>query len=304
MSLPGGVELRRPTDDDAVLVYVLANACDAADFGRSGRELADVHERWEQPGVDLSHDAWILVDAGGDALAYALLTGTEAEILVHPRARTLGLGSHLRELIEARAAELGLDELEQLVVGGNRTAERQLEAAGYEADGHVWQLERPLEVLTDLPSWPRGIAARRLRDADDAVEVHALFERAVADVVPAGARPRSLQKFAEDHLADDRLDPDLWVLAHQRERLVGAAICETWDERSGEITLLAVEPETRNRGVGRALLLSSFELLRERGATSVTIRVHGADERVLELYASVGMRPVWRQTRWRKRPVV
>jgi mycothiol synthase len=306
MSIPAGVELRRPQDSDAdaVLVFVLATACDAADFGRADRALADVRERWARPDVDLSRDAWIMLDAGGDALAYALLIDTEAEILVHPRARTLGLGSHLRELIEERAAERGLATIEQQVVGGNRTAERQLETAGYEATGNVWQLERPLDVQPDQPSFPRGITARRLRDADDAVEVHALFERAVADVAPVGATPRSLEQFATDHLAEDRLDPDMWVLAHQRERLVGATICETWDERSGEVTLLAVEHELRNRGVGRALLLSAFRLLGEQGAQSVTIRVRGADERVLELYESVGMRPVWRQTRWRKRLVV
>lgn len=303
MSVPGGVELRRPRDDDAVLVYVLASACDAADFGRADRDVAGVRERWAQPGVDLARDAWIVLDVGGDALAYALLVGEDAEILVHPRARTLGLGSHLRELVEERAAELGREQLRQLVPAGNRTAERQLEAAGYEAVGQRWRLERPLDVLPELPSWPRGIAARRLRDADDAVEVHALFERAVADVIPAG-ESRSLEQFADDHLADDRLDPDLWVLAHQREKLVGAAICETWDERSGEVTLLAVDPEARHRGVGRALLLSAFALLRERGAHAVAVHVRGSDERVLGLYESVGMRPVRRQTRWRKRALV
>jgi mycothiol synthase len=303
MSVPGGVLLRRPasTDADAVLVYVLANASDAADFGRGDRDLAEVRERWERPGVDLERDAWVMLDAGGDALAYALLAGDEVEILVHPRARTLGLGSHLRELVEERAVELGRERIEQLVAAGNRTAERQLEEAGYEPIEQLWRLERSLDVQPDPPHWPRGVLARRLRDADDAVEVHALFERAVADVAPDGATSRSLEQFATEHLADARLDPDLWVLAHQRETLVGAAICETWDERHGEVTLLAVERAARRRGIGTALLLSAFELLRGRGAQSVAMRIRGTDERALALYQSVGMRPVRRQTRWRKR---
>jgi mycothiol synthase len=304
MSLPGGVELRRPRDiaDDAVLVFVLAAACDAADFGRAARELADVREQWARPGVDLARDAWIALDAGGDALAYGLLDGERAEVLVHPRARRLGLGSHLRRLVEARAAELGVTELRQVVAGGNRDAERQLEDAGYRPIGHVWQLERPLEVLTELPSWPRGIAARTPRDDADAAEVRELFDRAVAEV--ADGSPGSLEPFLPDELADDRLDPDLWVLAHRRDRIVGAAICETWDGHGGEVTRLAVEPDERGRGVGRALLLTSFSLLRERGAQSVALRVHGRDTAVLPLYESVGMRPVWRQTRWQTRVVV
>ena len=41
--------------------------------------------------------------------------------------------------------------------------------------------------------------------------------------------------------------------------------------------------------------------MRERGIETVVVPVGGAGADVPEPYASVGLRPVWQQTTWRKR---
>lgn len=301
MALPAGVRLHHPagTDEDAVAVLVLTTACQVADTGRSDRELADVIEDWDRPGADLAHDAWIAEDSGGETVGYAFVAPPEAEVRVHPRARGRGLGSHLRELVEARALERGAGELHQSVVAGDRVAERPLELAGYEPVWQTWRLERPLDVAPAPPSWPSGVAAAPLDDERGVAEVLALLERSEA-VGPDG-QPLALDRFHAEQLTEERLDAGLCALACRREQLVGAAICQSWNDADGIVVQLAVAPGESFEQVGRALLLEAFAHMRERGLETVIVPVGAADSEVPEPYASVGLRPAWQQTTWRKR---
>jgi GNAT superfamily N-acetyltransferase len=306
MSLPAGVRLHHPagSDEDAVAVLVLTTACQVADTGRSDRELADVMEDWDRPDADLARDAWIAEDSGGETIGYAFVAPPAAEVRVHPRARGRGLGSHLRELVEARAAERGADMLEQCVAAGDRDAERPLELAGYRPVWRTWRLERPLDVAPEPPSWPSGVAKAPLEDDEDVAQVLALLERSAA-IGPDG-EPLALDVFHAEHLAEERLDSDLCALARRGDELVGAAICESWNDADGIVVQLAVAPGERAEPLGRALLLAAFALMRARAIETVVVPVgapaggRGGPE-LPEPYASVGLRPAWRQTTWRKR---
>jgi GNAT superfamily N-acetyltransferase len=304
MALPAGVRLRRPagSDEDAVAVLVLTTACQVADTGRSDRELADVIEDWEQPSADLAYDAWIAEDGSGETIGYAFVAPPQAEVRVHPRARGRGLGSHLRELVEARAGERGARELRQRVATGSRIAERPLELAGYRPTWHVWRLERPLDVAPEPPSWPSGIAATQLDDEQGVAHVLALLER--SDAHGPDGEPLALDVFHAEHLEVDRLDGELCVLACRRDQLVGAAICESWNDADGIVVQLGIDLDEQSEPLGRALLLAAFARMRARGIETVVVPVGGpAGGRAPALpepYASVGLRPVWQQTSWRK----
>lgn len=305
MALPAGVRLHHPagSDEDAVAVLVLTTACQVADTGRSDRELADVLEDWGRPGADLGRDAWIAEDSGGETIGYAFVAPPRAEVRVHPRARGRGLGSHLRELVEARAAERGARELRQSVATGSRIAERPLELAGYRPQWHMWRLERPLDVAPEPPRWPSGVGEVALEDEGGVAQVLALLERSQAHG-PDG-EPLALDLFHAEHLEGEHLDDDLCVLACRRDELVGAAICESWNDADGLVVQLAVAPGEPEEPLGRALLLAAFAHMRRRGIETVVVPVGtpagGRGPRVPEPYASVGLRPVWQQTTWRKR---
>jgi GNAT superfamily N-acetyltransferase/N-acetylglutamate synthase-like GNAT family acetyltransferase len=301
MGLPAGVRLHHPagSDEDAVAVLVLTTACQVADTGRSDRELADVVEDWDGPATDLARDVWIAEDGGGETIGYAFVAPPDAEVRVHPRARGRGLGSHLRELLEARASELGAGELRQRVTAGDRVAERPLELAGYQPVWQTWRLERPLDVAPEPPSWPSGVTAASLDDEPGVAEVLALLERTEA-MGPDGAL-LALDRFHAEHLAEERLDAGLCVLARRREQLVGAAICESWNDADGILAQLAVGPGEQPEPLGRALLLDAFARMRERGIETVVALVGGRGPDLPEPYGSVGLRPVWQQTTWRKR---
>jgi GNAT superfamily N-acetyltransferase len=305
VGLPAGVQLHRPTgtDEEAVAVLVLTTACQVADTGRSDRELADVIEDWDRPGADLALDAWIAEDSGGETIGYAFVAPPEAEVRVHPRARGRGLGSHLRELVEARATERGADLLEQSVAAGNRIAERPLERAGYRPVWHTWRLERPLDVAFEPTSWPGGVTEATLDDEQGVAQVLALLDR--SDARGTDGEPLQLDVFHDERLALERLDSDLCVLACRRNQLVGTAICESWNDADGIVVQLAVGPGEQVEPLLRALLLEAFARMRARGIETVVVPVGAAaGSRGPELpkpYASVGLRPVWQQTTWRKR---
>ena len=305
MALPAGVRLRRPagSDEDAVAVLVLTTACQVADTGRSDRELADVLDDWERPSADLARDAWIAEDGSGETIGYAFVAPPQAEVRVHPRARGRGLGSHLRELVEARALERNAPELRQCVVTGDRTAERPLELAGYEPVWHMWRLERPLDVAPEPPSWPGGVTEATLDDEQGVAQVLALFER--SDARGPDGEPLALDVFHAEHLEVDRLDSGLCVLACQRDQLVGAAICESWNDADGIVVQLGIDAGEPPVPFGRALLLAAFARMRARGIETVVVPIGGPaggrGPALPEPYASVGLRPVWQQTTWRKR---
>jgi GNAT superfamily N-acetyltransferase len=301
MALPAGVRLHHPagSDEDAVAVLVLTTACQVADTGRSDRELADVIEDWDRPGADLMHDAWLAEDSGGETVGYAFVAPPDAEVRVHPRARGRGLGSHLRELVEARAAERGAGELRQRVAAGNRIAERPLELAGYVPVWHTWRLERPLDVAPERPAWPAGVTERALDDEEGVAQVLALLER--SDARSPDGEPLALDRFHAEQLADERLDAGLCVLACHRDQLVGAAIGQSWNDADGIVVQLAVGPDERFEPLARALLLEAFARMRARGIETVVAPVGDAGAAIPEPYVAVGLRPVWQQTTWRKR---
>ena len=65
------------------------------------------------------------------------------------------------------------------------------------------------------------------------------------------------------------------MLACRREQLVGAAICESWNDADGIVVQLAVDPGERFEPLGRALLLAAFARMRERGIETVVVPVGG-----------------------------
>ncbi|HEX5145438.1 MAG TPA: GNAT family N-acetyltransferase, partial [Conexibacter sp.] len=190
-------------------------------------------------------------------------------------------------------------ELRQRVAAGNRIAERPLELAGYVPTWQTWRLERPLDVAPEPPSWPAGVAEASIDDERDVAEVLALLERSGA--LEDDGAPLALDRFHAEHLADEHLDAGLCVLARRREEIVGAAVCESWNDADGIVVQLAVDAGERFDETGRALLLAAFARMRERGIETVVVPVGGVGSEIPEPYASVGLRPVWQQTTWRKR---
>ena len=71
----------------------------------------------------------------------------------------------------------------------------------------------------------------------------------------------------------------------------------------GEVANIAVAPDQRGHGVGRALLDAALGEAAARGITAVYLEVRDSNQRARELYASRGFEEVGRRRRYYRRPV-
>lgn len=71
----------------------------------------------------------------------------------------------------------------------------------------------------------------------------------------------------------------------------------------GEIANIAVAPDHRGHGVGRALLDAALSEAEARGISAVFLEVRDSNRRARELYASRGFEEVGRRRRYYRKPV-
>jgi len=78
------------------------------------------------------------------------------------------------------------------------------------------------------------------------------------------------------------------IVATESEMIVGLVAGTVDDDRQGEVNALYVLPHHQRQGVGRRLLLSSFESLLNAGASSVSVVVLGANAPARQFYEDLG----------------
>lgn len=146
------------------------------------------------------------------------------------------------------------------------------------------RLRRDLGQPFGQPVWPAGHTLRAFTPAD-ARDFHALL----GDVFDDGS-DGPFEAWWERLQGDPEYEAGLCFLVHDRSgRLVAAALC--WN--SAFVKDLAVRPEARRLGLGEALMLHAFTVLRARGAPHVDLKtntVENAD--AVRLYRRLGMAQV------------
>ncbi|HKH18715.1 MAG TPA: GNAT family N-acetyltransferase, partial [Solirubrobacteraceae bacterium] len=150
-TMPAGHVLRAPTAADAGVVAELLHARDRADLGRPEATVADVRAEWEMPGVELERDAWLVEDERGALVAYALVTGPDLLVAIHPDATGRGLGTELRLAAERRARSRGTRVVRQFVPTANTAARILLLEAGWWPVHHYFRMQI---ALKDAPPPP------------------------------------------------------------------------------------------------------------------------------------------------------
>ena len=82
-------------------------------------------------------------------------------------------------------------------------------------------------------------------------------------------------------------DRDLFVLAEAGGRLIGTLI-GGWDGWRGNMYRLAVHPDHRRMGIGRALVQEVERRLQARGARRITALVLGAEDGARAFWSAAG----------------
>lgn len=102
-----------------------------------------------------------------------------------------------------------------------------------------------------------------------------------AEVIPSRTDElEELERLAGEHT-------DSFLVAELDGRIVGTVFAN-WDGWRGHIYRLAVAPELRRKGIGRALLQEAEARLRAKGARRISVLVAHTDERATSFWNALG----------------
>jgi mycothiol synthase len=183
-------------------------------------------------------------------------------------------------------------------------AERLLERNGYRPVRRFFDMIRPnLEVLPKV-ELPQGFDLRPVGEAELRAVFNADAEAFQDHWGGVDAGEEAFRRFA----GDPRLDPSLHVVAYAGDEIAGAVLNviddvenTAYQRRRGLLDSVFVRRPWRRRGLGRALIVRSLHLLRDRGMTSAWLGVDAENpNEALALYRSCGFEIGLSSTAWRK----
>jgi ribosomal protein S18 acetylase RimI-like enzyme len=267
-------EIREARAQDIEPTYEVIAACQARLYGAPELTLEHLRSTW---------DLWTGFTAleGERVVGSSALRGDDLVVFVQPEARRQGIGSRLLAAAEQAAAP-GVVQADAVTL--EPAAAPFLEVNGYERAFEVWLMGIDLDEEVLEPSWPEGIDVRTFRPGD-ARPVKELLDLAYAE--EHGFRPVPSEEWRRTMVGNPSFDAGVWFVAEGGGGLAGAALC--WKE--GYVKDLVVHPGWRRRGLGEALLRTTFRAFRDRGLPRVTLKTDSNNTtRAWRLYERLGMR--------------
>jgi ribosomal protein S18 acetylase RimI-like enzyme len=295
--------------DDAAGLLALQHVHQQHVLGRPDTTADDVADSLADP--DLVPGSQVVEDDDGSLLGCALVFPegsagrADVEVVVDP-VRGAHLLPELLASVRALAAAAGREHgLAQVDVdqGCYRQDEQlaaALDAAGFARATTFHRMRRELDEPVEVRV-PPGVVVTRVDDPSDDVLRRAYRLHASTFAGHFGFVERPWEEWLAGLRAKSGTGP-LWFATldgadvgflHETAQFVE-------DEDAGYVWRLGVEQVARGRGVAKALLLTSFAAMRDRGRRAALLHVDGANATgATALYESVGMRPavvidVWR----------
>jgi ribosomal protein S18 acetylase RimI-like enzyme len=306
-ALPNGWAVRRPSSADADALTAVCAADESQTAGEPMTSHAEVVEMLASPLAPPEDDQWVLDDRAGVPAVWGLVhDGGEAgklfvDVYRDPaRADERHRGWVLDQLLvrsEERRQAAGQDRL-TLGAGAFDTDAAYggtLRSRGFVAERRFHHLRRRLDEPLPVPPTVPGVVVRPFGAANEAEwrAVHALLQRGFAE--HWGFSPVSYEAWRRVGDSEVERDLDHWYLAWEGQQLVGAtrASGRAHAEGGGWVAELAVLPTARRRGLGRALLLTTFASYAAAGRTWVGLGVDTENHTgAPRLYFDVGMQVV------------
>lgn len=286
--------LRAMRHEDFDAVYDLYTAVEQEAYGQAETTVEELRTWLTAPTVNIETDVRLAFEED-ELVGYVDVDRVDAEpprwwtdVRVRPGHDTDALVPDLLAWSTERAEGGGIHRVwAPSSLGHMRAA---FERLGFERVRSSYRME--IDLATDLPvAIVEGIDIRPIREGEEriAYDVH---QESFKDSWEHTAEPFDEWKH---YLVDNEsFDRGLWFVAWDGDRPAGAALCRVRDGL-GWIGILGVLRGWRHRGIGRALLLRSFDEFKRRrlpraglgvDAESVT----GANR----LYESAGMHVVRR----------
>jgi len=213
-------------------------------------------------------------------VAAAIVSPTEAELVVIPDARGRGHGSALVSTIVSSTQPGFL-----VWAHGDHPAARALAARyGFEPVRRLLQLRRPLQQT--LPEFiePVDSPAEPIRLPIDIPEWLALNARAFAHHPEQGSVTRD---DLDGIMAEPWFDASAFLVIRDGDRMIGYCWLKV-EHDIGELYVVGVDPDYQGRGIGRQLVEAGLAELERRGIRESSLYVEADNAPALKLYTSLG----------------
>lgn len=311
---PEGFTLRPPREPDGAAIVAMMNEETVALIGVPMVSLEWIVTPWGAPGADLARDFAVVEGPGSDLAGYLFVESQppHTEVfsigVVALRHHGRGIGAAVLEESERRAQRLVAlaPPGERVVMHAGALADEPrvselLRAHGYAEVRRFARMSIGFDVPPQPPARIPGIEIRPLARGEEP-SVYACLAEAFSD--HWGATWPTEGAWLHEHVEAGEFHPELWQLAWHGPELAGALIAGPESEEDpafGHVDLVAVRRAYRRRGIGEALLRTSFAQLRARGCRGVDLEVDtDSVTGATRLYDRLGMASAPRFSAWEK----
>lgn len=308
---PDGYIVRSGRLDDLEAIVALANRCDREWVGKSTHDLDFFRVIWSRPRFDLERDTRVVHDAKGELVGYAFSSSPTPYVSqlflghVAPSQRGRGIGTFLITWCEALCRErVALaPEGTRVIMHTWAFTEDEPSAALFRDRGFVHtrrfvKMGMAIPDEPEAPVWPEGL---ELRPCD-----RRIHDRAICAAMAEGFRDHwgwfeipfeeRYAMWKHDHDSNPQTDESLWFVAWDGDEVAGALIASETshdDPEEGYLSIMAVRPRWRRRGLATAFLLEGIRALRERGIGKAGLHADGENlTGAVRIYRKVGFEVV------------
>jgi len=241
----------------------------------------------EAPDVSLSLIASGVVSvAPGASLA-------EANILVHPSWRRLGIGSTLLSKVVERAHQLKAGEIQIYANPRHPAAPAFLHKHGFVAQGTYTELRLTEHILLPPVIWPYGYTMRPYSEVQD---LSILTQAMNLCYIPLWGHHEVTENQMASYLPNFN-QQGLFLVFSEKGRVIGISRVEPSPERThkngvptGYIDAPGIVPQHRRLDLYRALVLTGVRWLHDQGQTLIEMESWGDKLEDLKMYRELGFK--------------
>lgn len=300
---PSGYTFRPATLDDASAAAALMNEFDRAHLEEPDTVDAEEVATWWRP-LELERDSRFYFAEDGALAGVATLSlrdddqVLDLDAYVDPRHAGRGLGTAMLDWLEEQSRARGYTAARTSAITADTAAGALVAARGYTPIRHFYRMAIQLDAPPPEPEWPPGFSVATLLPGEEPV-LHAVTEESFAE--HWGRQSRTYEQWREHHVDRDWFDPSLVWIVREGDTAV-AELAAAFRFGSGWVNTIGTLKPWRGKGIGRALLLTSFGEFFRRGERRVALAVDAGNETgATHLYESVGMRTVWQADIYERR---
>ena len=290
--------------DELVAVY---RASEEVFEGRARIDRDWIDTQFREVGFEPERDVMTVRDAGGTAVAYAMVETRDPFVssfcsqAILPGVLDAQVPDAIIDFTIARTTEnVGIAPEGARIVASVGTHERDelmrrhLAERGFTVERSFLEMEIELDHDIVVPPIPDSVHLRTLAAGEPLDRLVVTVRDSFRDHFGFVDQPMDLrlQRWNEFRKAES-WDDDLVFLAEVDDELVGVNVClrrNGSDTDQGYVATLGVLPDHRGRGIARILLLACFAEYQRRGLSSVSLHVDAQSiTGATRLYEGVGM---------------